>query len=58
MWVPLHVSLTEIRKNVLQATTADVRKATPAAQVLAQNVNVTKHQELDAWLDASISRIG
>lgn len=52
------ISISDVRADALEAAVADIRTATPSAEILSQVVDVTKRQEVDSWLDATVAKYG
>ncbi|KAL8953705.1 MAG: hypothetical protein Q9222_000450 [Ikaeria aurantiellina] len=52
------VSIADVQKNALTATSDEIKKATPDAKVLEKVVNVASSQEVEAWMQETVSQFG
>ncbi|KAL8672503.1 MAG: hypothetical protein Q9168_003041 [Polycauliona sp. 1 TL-2023] len=52
------VSIADVQQEALNATADSIKKATPDAKVHTQVVDVTSSQQVDAWIQDTVSRFG
>ncbi|KAI4256606.1 MAG: hypothetical protein L6R42_006118, partial [Xanthoria sp. 1 TBL-2021] len=52
------VSIADVQQEALTTTADSIKKATPDAKVLTKIVNVTSSQQVDAWIQETVSQFG
>ncbi|KAL8754156.1 MAG: hypothetical protein Q9199_004544 [Rusavskia elegans] len=52
------VSIADVQQEALTTTADSIKKATPDAKVLTKIVNVTSSQQVDAWVQETVSQFG
>lgn len=52
------VSIADVQQEALTTTADSIKKATPDAKVLTKIVDVTSSQQVDAWIQETVSQFG
>lgn len=52
------ISLADVREESLKSACVSIQEANSTVQILTQVVDVTKRQEIDRWLDATVEKFG
>ena len=52
------ISMADVQEGALTATADSIRKKTPDAQVLTKTVDVSSSQQVDAWIQETVSQFG
>lgn len=52
------VSICDNRAEALELAVADIQKASPSAQVFSKTVDVSKRDDVKAWIDATVEKFG
>lgn len=52
------LSISDILEDALGAAVAAIQKASPSASVFSKTVDVTKPEEVEAWLGATVGKFG
>jgi NAD(P)-dependent dehydrogenase (short-subunit alcohol dehydrogenase family) len=52
------LSICDNREDALQSAVEAIQKAIPSTEVLSRTVDVSKRDEVEAWLEATVERFG